>query len=189
MVIELDYILNFLSKTENLAIIISIVSLGVAFRPMLVSYFENKKIPKLEFDGFWKKSDYVGMDYFVRVKKDKGDGEAEGVKGFVGIKNKIELNPSIWIWTKKTVVTNIAIYDYLSIFKIFEHKGHEIITFNTRENLPPPDDNNLYEDNRYSKFKDDELIVEIMATRARIKEKQCKKKIEYIVNKAKQIPM
>jgi hypothetical protein len=107
MVTELDYILDFLSKTENLAIIISIVSLGVAFRPMLVSYFENKKIPKLEFDGFWKQSDYVGMDYFVRVKKDKGDGEAEGVKGFVGIKNKIELNPSIWIWTKKTVVTNM----------------------------------------------------------------------------------
>jgi hypothetical protein len=178
MITWLDDIIDFLSKTENLAIIISIISLGVAiFRPMLVSYFENKKIPKLEFDGFWKHNGFVGIDYFVRVKRDKGEGEAEGVKGFVGIKDKIELNPRIWIWTKRTRVTDIATYDYLSIFKTFEHKEHEIINFHTKENLPPPDINNLYENNRYSQFKDDELIVEIVAARARIKEKQIKKKI------------
>lgn len=160
---------------------------------MLVSYLENKKIPKLEFDGFWKQSDYVGMNYFVRVKRVKGEGETEGVKGFVGIKDKFELIPSIWLYSRNKE-TAISIYDYLSIFKILEHKGYDIITFHIREDLfhpppPPPDDNNLYENNRFTQFKNDKLIVEIQATRGRIKKRQFDKKIEDVVKEAKEIPI
>jgi hypothetical protein len=188
MGMELDNIIGIISKTENLAIIISIISLGVAiFRPMLVSYFENKKIPKLKFEGVWKQNAHVGTDYFIRVTRDEGEGEAEGVKGFVGIKDKFELVSGRWI--KRKIETNISIYDYLGLFKIFKQNGKEIITFFNMDGLEPPDANNLYEDYHYNHYKDDKLIVEINAKRGRIKNKQFTKKIEDIVKDAKPIPM
>jgi len=162
---------------------------------MLISYLTNKKIPKLVDDGVWKQNASVGIDYFLRVKRDNGEGEAEGVKGFVGIKDKSELTPSSWIYSRDKE-TDISIYDYLSLFKILEHKGYKIITFNIREDSlhppsAPPDDNNLYENNRFTQFKDDNLIVTIQARRGRIKMKkrQFVKKIEDIVKEATQIPM
>jgi hypothetical protein len=189
MVIELDKLIDILLsdlKKPEIQSIIAIITIGVTLLiPSLNYYFKNKKIPKLVFDGVWKQNAYYGVDYFLKVKRDKGEGEGEGVKGFVGIKDKLELNPSGWI--KRNTETDIVTYDYLSLFKTFEHKGHEIITFHTKEYLPPPDDNNLYEKYRYPQFKDDKLIVEINAKRGRIKDKQFIKKIDDIVKEAKQI--
>ena|GEM_PF-3542871 len=173
-----------LVNPDNITITTSVIGVGV---PVIMYLLKLRTIPKLAFDGVYRQNIHYGIDYFVKVKREEGEAEAEGVKGFVGIEDKIELNPSGWI--KGNTETDIAIYDYLSLFKTFKHKEYEIINFHTKENLPPPDENNLYENNRYSQFKDDELIVKIVAARARIKEKQIKKKIEDIVNEAKPIPM
>ncbi|HEX7257596.1 MAG TPA: hypothetical protein VF242_06010 [Nitrososphaeraceae archaeon] len=188
MVTELGEIIDIISKTENLAIIISIISLGVAiFRPMMVSYFNNKKIPILEFDGVYKTNTVGGIDYFIKVKRDKGEGEAEGVKGFVGITDKIELQPTLW-WIGRTIETDISTYNYLSLFKTLEHNKQKIITFPNIYETTPPDFDFLLENCPFTKFKDDKLIVKINAKRGRIKEKQYPKNIDDIVKEAKPIP-
>jgi hypothetical protein len=156
--------LNNITKPENLTLI-SILGLGV---PVLLMYFLNRiHIPKLVFDEVWKKNAYYGIDYFIKVKSDKGEGKAEGVIGFVGIKDKLEVKPTLWIG--RDIETDILTHNYLSLFKIFEHEGHKIITFPNANDIPSPPDSNLFENCRYTKFKDDKLIVEINATRGRIK--------------------
>ncbi len=183
--------LNYITKPENyqllvalIGIIISaLISIGVT---ILMYILKRRHIPKLIFDGVWKQNAYVGTDYFLKVKKDKGEGKAEGVEGFVEIKDKLGLNPSRWI--DRNIETDITKYSYLSLFKIFEHKGYEIITFHTREISSPPNYNNLYETNRYNQYKDDKIIVEIEATRARIRKRKITKKIKDIVKDAKPIP-
>jgi hypothetical protein len=194
MVTELDKIIdfvNYITKPENHLLLITIIGVIVtaltSFGVKILMYLlKRRHIPKLACDGIWKQNTNVGTDYFLKVKRDKGEGEAEGVKGFVGIEDKIGLNPSIWI--DRNIETDITTYNYLSLFKIFEHKGHEIITFHTREISSPPDDNNLYETNRYNQYKDDKIIVEIEATRARIRKRKITKKIKNIVKDAKPIP-
>jgi hypothetical protein len=154
----------------------------------MLANFKKKKIPKLVFDGVWKQNAPVGIDNFLKVKRDKGEGKPEKIEGFVGINDKRELKPTLWI--QRNIETDIPTYNYLSLFKILEQNGHKIITFpNANEIPPPPDVNFLIENCPYTKFKDDELIVEIIARRARIKKKQFTKKIDDIVKEAKQIPM
>jgi hypothetical protein len=193
MVAELNPIidfLNYITKPENYHLLIAIIgilisaliTIGVS---VLMYILRRRHIPKLIFDGVWKQNAHVGIDYFLKVKRDKGEGKAEGVEGFVGIKDKIGLNSSRWI--DRNIETDITKYSYLSLFKIFEHK-YEIITFHTREISPPPDDNNLYETYRYNQYKDDKIIVEIEATRARIRKRKITKKIKDIVKDAKPIP-
>jgi hypothetical protein len=180
----IDTIIPFfknLIKPENLSI-----TSFLGLIPLIMYFLNRKNIPKLIFDGFWKQNDYVGINYFVRVKRDKGEGEAEEVKGFVGIKNKFELISGRWINRKEE--TNISIYDYLGLFKICKQEGNEIITFFHMDDLEPPHANNLYQNYHYTKFKDDELIVKINAKRGRIKDKQFTKKIDDIAKEAKQIP-
>ena len=88
--------LNYITKPENyqllftiIGIIVSALSIGVT---ILLYYLNRRDIPKLVFDGVWKHNAHVGIDYFVRVKRDKWEGKAEGVEGFVGIKDKLGIN-------------------------------------------------------------------------------------------------
>jgi hypothetical protein len=117
------------------------------FNPF-VNYFQRRHIPKLVFDGIWKKKGVIGIDSFLKVKREKGEDRAEGVQGLVGIKDKLELNPSRWILSN--TIVDIIRHDYLVLFRIYEHIGNKIITFPIIYPLPPPDDNNLYENNRYN---------------------------------------
>jgi hypothetical protein len=185
MVIELSDITDtIISHLKNMKLeYLSLIPIGV----VLMYILKRRHIPKLSFDGFWKKEDYFGVNYFVKVKRDKGEGKAEEVEGFVGIKDKFELISGRWI--KRNTETDISIYDYLCLFKIFKQDGNEIITFFHMDDLEPPNANNLYEDYHYTKFKDDKLIVEINAKRGRIKERPFTKKIDDIVKEAKPIPM
>jgi len=129
--------LNYITKPENyqllfaiIGIIVSALSIGVT---ILLYYLNRRNIPKLVFDGVWKQNAHVGIDYFVRIKRDKGEGKAEEVEGFVGIKDKLELTPSRWI--ERNIETDIITYDYLSLFKILEYKEHEYYYFWSRHNM------------------------------------------------------
>ena len=90
------YYLQAFTKPENLLLIILIIATVVI--PLLVYYFQRRHIPKLVIDGLWKQSFKNGKNivYYPRVKRDKGEGGAQGVIGFVGHKDK-ELNQSYWL--------------------------------------------------------------------------------------------
>jgi len=192
MVIEsLDIIINTIfyylqafTKPENLLLIILIVATVVI--PLLVYYFHRRHIPKLVFDGIWKEPNCKGNStcYYIKVKRDKGEGKAEVVEGFVGIKGK-ELKPSEWL-KSKSEIANIMNHDYLLIFETFYDKGNEIISF--PENIFA-EYHQSYENNLFNQYKEKTLEVQIDATRGRISKRQFKKKIKKIVKEAKPISM
>ena len=88
------YYLQAFTKPENLLLIILIGATVLV--PLLVYYFQRRHIPKLSFDGLWKKTLFngKGISYYLKVKRDKGEGGAQGVIGFIGLKDK-ELNQSL----------------------------------------------------------------------------------------------
>jgi hypothetical protein len=45
---------------------------------------------------------YQGIEYYVKVEREKGEGRAQGVQGFVGVKNKLDPNISRTIVSLKT---------------------------------------------------------------------------------------
>jgi hypothetical protein len=166
---------------ENLTI-----SSILGIRGSIITYFLNhKNIPKLDFDGLWKDPYCKGKItcYYIKVKRDKGEGKAEVVEGFVGIKDK-ELKPSEWR-KSNSKIGNIVDYDYLLLFQTFYDNEKEIIFFpeNTFGEFPQP-----YENNPFNQYKEKTLVVQIEAIRGRISKRQCKKKIEKIVKDAKPIP-
>ena len=120
--------------------------------------------------------------YYIKVKRDKGEGEVEGVKGIVGIKDK-ELKQSEWR-KSKSKIANIMNHDYLLIFEIFYDKGKKIIFF--PENIFA-DFHQSYENNIFNQYKEKTLEVQIEAKRGRIKKRNIKKNIDEIVNKAKDL--
>ena len=71
---------------ENITIS-SILALGGSF----ITYLLNRKnIPKLDFDGLWKEPNCKGKItcYYIKVKRNKGEGKVGCVEGMVGIKDK-----------------------------------------------------------------------------------------------------
>jgi hypothetical protein len=102
----------------------------------------------------------------------------------VGIKNK--LGEIKWLPERHAHV-NIVLSAYLTLFLIFERNRKIIITFPgvvydpNKAGYEQQLENSLYENH-----KEDELIVEIYASRGRIKKKRLQKKIDDIVNEAKQ---
>lgn len=193
MVIELGDIidfLNYVTKPENLhllltiiGIIVSVIAIGVK---ILVYFLKRRHIPKLSFDGLWKEPNCKGKNtcYYIKVKRNKGEGKAEVVEGFVGVKDK-ELKRSEWL-KSKSEIANIVNHDYLLLFETFYDNGNEIIFFpeNSFGEFPQP-----YENNLFNQYKEKTLVVQIESDKARIKERYFQKKIDDIVNKAKPIPM
>lgn len=118
--------------------------------------------------------------YYVKIIREKGDGRAQGVQGFVGIKDKLDQNISSWLLANNTDV-EITKHHYLFLFKTSDDAVNKLITFPGIEFSQKFD---LYDD-----YKQNELIVEIEVIRARIPKKQFKEKIDNIVQKAKQIPL
>jgi hypothetical protein len=63
-------------------------------RCRLISLFiylaERRKIPILVFDSLWYQDLGSDREYYVKVKREKGEGRAQGVQGFVGVKNKLD---------------------------------------------------------------------------------------------------
>jgi hypothetical protein len=172
---------SYYSEPQNLLLIILIIVSIVM--PLLVYYFERSKIPKLVFDGVWKKNVYVGIGYYVKVKTKKGEGRTQGVQGFVGIKDKQDLNISSWHFSKNKDA-EITTHDYLVLFNTFDHNGNKIITFPNPEYSPTAP----FENNLYNEYKDNDLIVRIEATRGRISKRMFMKKIDDIVNQATELP-
>ncbi len=180
----IDDIISFFKNLVNPENITLTSILG--FGGSLIMYFlKRKNIPKLDFDGLWKEPNCKGKltCYYIKVKRDKGEGKAEVVEGFVGIKDK-ELKPSEWFKTKSEIA-NIVDYDYLLLFQTFYDNGKEIIFFpeNIFGEFPQP-----YENNLFNQYKEKTLEVQIEAKRGRIKKRNIKKNIDKIVNKSKQIP-
>ena len=193
MVIELDKIIDFLdyiTKPENLHLLIPIIGIVVSALTTIVVkiimyLLKRSTIPKLDFDGLWKEPNCKGKItcYYIKVKREKGEGEAEGVKGIVGIKDK-ELKPSEWR-KSKSEIANIMNHDYLLIFETFYDKEKKIIFF--PENIFA-DCHQSYENNIFNQYKEKTLEVQIEAKRGRIKKRNIKKNIDEIVNKAEDLP-
>ena len=118
---KIDAIISFfknLVKPENITL-----TSFLGLIPLLMYFLNRKNIPKLDFDGLWKEPNCKGNNtcYYIKVKRNKGEGKVEGVEGIVGIKDK-ELKPIEWL-KSKSEIANIMNYDYLLIFEKFYHKG------------------------------------------------------------------
>jgi hypothetical protein len=102
----------------------------LGFIGSLIMYFlKRSTIPKLEFDGLWKEPNCKGKNtcYYIKIKRNKGEGKAEVVEGFVGVKDK-ESKQSEWL-KSKSKIANIVNHDYLLLFETFYDNENEIIFF------------------------------------------------------------
>lgn len=158
---------------------------------------EQESIPSLAFNGFWKKKAEVGFpqglqQYFIKVSREGGEGETEGVTGHVGITNKLELKEGAWLGGGDEYVVrkvNIITNKYLVLFSTSEYKGKTLIGFyGTVYDPNKPDYEAQLEKSSYENYKKDTLIVKIYASRGRIKKNHMEKGIEDIINEARPIP-
>jgi hypothetical protein len=172
-------------------LVIAIV--GVMSSSLFVYLLKQSKIPKLRYDGFGTKQNESGwkneVRYFIKVSREGGEGEAKGVTGHVGIKNKLELKEGAWLHEHLRSV-NIITYKYLVLFVTLEHKGKTIITFQGVHYKQPnePDFEQQLADCSYENYKEDELVIEIYSSRGRIKKNRMEKRIKDIVKEARPIP-
>ena len=72
-----------LVNPDNITITTSVIGVGV---PVIMYLLKLRTIPKLAFDGVYRQNIHYGIDYFVKVKREEGEGEAEGVKERVKLK-------------------------------------------------------------------------------------------------------
>jgi hypothetical protein len=194
MVTELNPIidfLNYITKPENLHLLLTIIGIIVTTLTtiglkIIMYLLKRRHIPKLSFDGQWKEPNCKGKNtcYYIKVKRNKGEGKVECVEGIVGIKDK-ELKRSEWL-KSKSEFTDIIDYDYLLIFQTFDYKGNEIIFF--PENIFA-DFQQSYENNLLNQYRKSEIEIKVEAKNARIGKRELTKKIDDIINKAKPIPM
>ena len=152
---------------------------------LILYLIKQNKVPKLVFDGVWKQNDEVtvtGMRYFLKVKQVKGEGKPRGIQGFVGIKDKLEPKPTSLL--PNHIDLSFAFYSYLILFKMFNYNGNDVITFpgSTKTSTE------LSEDDYYSKYEKDTIVVKIEVDRARMHKKYFELPINDIVKNAKQIP-
>jgi hypothetical protein len=99
----------------------------------------------------------------------------------------LDLQNANWLCDPNPSV-NITIDKYLVLFKTFERNGQAIITFHGVDYNPnKPDFEQRLQRSFYENYKEDELIVEMYSSRGRIKEKRLEKKIEDIVDEAKEM--
>jgi hypothetical protein len=151
---------------------------------------EQETIPSLVFSGFYKRKNetFPSENYFVKVIREGGDGKAEDVTGHVGIKDKMDLKEAGWLSSNMKSV-DITTNKYLSLFQLSKYKEKTVITFHgVAYNPNSPNYEHLLENSVYENYKDSEIIVEIYASVGRIKKKRLEKKIDDIVNEAKEIP-
>lgn len=151
---------------------------------------EQEIIPRLVFNGFYKKKNetFPSENYFLKVSREGGEGKAEDITGHVGIKDKLDLQEAGWL-SSNVKSADITTNKYLFLFQLSKYKEKTIITFHgVVYNPNSPDYEQLLENSVYENYKDNVLIVEIYASRGRIKKKGFEKKIDDIVNEVKKIP-
>lgn len=193
--------LSFMNKVTILALgafgfaFLTWVGSGADLLCLLREWYKDKReqetIPSLVFNGFYKKKSESGFrqeeQYFVKVSREGGEGEAEGVTGHVGVIDRLELKDAAWHGNGRKV--NIITIKYLLLFNTFEHKGKvHIGLYGMVLDPNKPDFEIKLENSLYENYKKDRLIVEIYSERGRIKKKRLEKKIEDIVKEAKEIP-
>jgi hypothetical protein len=176
-------------KPANFLLIILILVTGVVGLIALFTYIaEQRKIPILYFDRVWKQdSPQSRRVYFLRIKRQKGNGRAQGVEGFLSIKNKFDMIPTLW-WTSKQPVTDIPKSEYLVLFRLEDNEKK--ITFPSVMSIPESQSYSLFANNgqfAYNEYSNEKLVVGIEATRGRIHKKCFNKKIKDIVKEAKSI--
>ena len=192
--------LSFMNKVTILALgafgfaFLTWVGSGADLLGLLREWYKDRReqetIPSLVFNGFYKRKNetFPSENYFVKVRREGGDGKAEDVTGDVGIKYKLDFKEAGWISSDIKSV-DITTNKYLSLFQLSKYEEKTVITFHgVMYNPNRPDYEQLLDNSVYENYKDSELIVEIYASRGRIKKKRFEKKIDYIVNEAKDIP-
>ncbi|MGB6529484.1 MAG: hypothetical protein WBF33_15355 [Candidatus Nitrosopolaris sp.] len=114
--------------------VLKIVSVTASFfgvGGLILYVLKRRNIPKLKYDGFWKKKNEDGIPsefYFVKVSREGGEGKAEGVTGLVGIVDKLDLKEAGWLSSNMRSV-DIITNKYLLLFRILKNKEKTVITF------------------------------------------------------------
>ena len=106
---------EYLKPANLLLIILILVTGGAGLISLFIYLTERRKIPILVFDSLWYQDLGSGREYYVKVKREKGEGRAQGVQGFVGVKNKLDQNLSRWLLYPNESEAEITQYAYLYI--------------------------------------------------------------------------
>jgi hypothetical protein len=77
---------EYLKLANLLLIILILVTGGVGLIALFTYLAERRRIPMLIFDGVWSDNPPNGIEYYIKVEREKGEGRAQGVQGFVGVK-------------------------------------------------------------------------------------------------------
>jgi hypothetical protein len=185
-------IVNWLGLDDpgnRLLIILIIVTAIVGLIPLIIYWLEKHKIPKLVFNGIYKNT--VGWSpfvaYFVRVERKGGQGVANGVEGFVYVKNKTDLKTSAWFLSHNRI-TNITRYDYLALFAIGKNdKTNDMNIYFPDFGIEQTRFFNIYREELYLDFENADVVSEIEASRGCIKKKEFSMKIKNVKNNAKEL--
>jgi hypothetical protein len=89
-------------EPQNLLLIILILA-TVGTSSLLVYYFERRNIPRLVFGHIWKQNDRIiptAINYFLKIKRENGEGGVQGFRGFVGVKDKFDPKVSHFLLSK-----------------------------------------------------------------------------------------
>ena len=97
--------------------------------------------------------------YYVKIKREKGEGRAQGVQGFAGVKDKLDPNISRWLLStlQSETETQITKHDYLMLFSTTMEAVHQFSDLELKE----PE--KINEHTLYDAYKQDKLVVEIEA--------------------------
>ena len=116
---------------NGLNTVIGVVGLGTAIFVALNNWYNNeRKIPTSFYEDIIKRDEKHGLwgqKYCICIKKNKGEGLAKSVRGFITIENtQMEKIPLLWD-NNNSLYSDIGDYDYLNLFSIQESKdGYNI---------------------------------------------------------------
>lgn len=62
-----------------------------------------RNIPRLVFGYIWKQNDRIiptAINYFLKIKRENGEGRVQGFRGFIGVKDKFDPKVSHFVLSK-----------------------------------------------------------------------------------------
>jgi hypothetical protein len=90
---------RYLEPQNLLLIILILATVGISVSILL----ERRNIPRLVFGHIWKQNDRIiptAINYFLKIKRENGEGGVQGFRGFVGVKDKFDPKVSHFLLSK-----------------------------------------------------------------------------------------